>query len=223
MNLKLLLLQLDYQLDNKSTSLKDCLTTLNEYNSIDYFEFINEKNRERERNRERNRERDRERNRERNKNNYIKNKFYTKIKVDEINSYKPRNFDAYLILWHLNEFSYIHNHPNRGCIFKVLTGSLKETRYTNYTLDELETNVITTGQTKYIHDSEALHKVKNNDENNLTISLHIYSPKGYNPVYFDIVENNDDGNNDGDDVSNDIKNNRNNNLTDLNDMDNVIV
>lgn len=221
MNLKLLLLHLDYQLDDKSSSLKDCLTTLNEYNSIDYFEFINEKNREREINRERETNREREGNREINRernNNYIKNKFYTKIKVDKINSYKPRNFDAYLIVWHLNEFSYIHNHPNRGCIFKVLTGSLKEIRYANYTLDELETNVITTGQTKYIHDSEALHKVKNNDENNLTISLHIYSPKGYNPVYFDIVENNDDGNI--------IKNNRNDNfcgLNGLNNMDNVIV
>ena len=57
MNLKLLLLHLDYQLDDKSSSLKDCLTTLNEYNSIDYFEFINEKIIEKEKEIERDRER----------------------------------------------------------------------------------------------------------------------------------------------------------------------
>lgn len=179
MNLKTLFLQIDYELDKEHITLKECLTTLNEYNSLDYLDFINEKNKERNKNLHTNINND----------NYIKNDYYTKIKVDEINFYKPRNFDAYLIIWHSDKSSSIHNHSEKGCIFKVLTGSLIETRYQKHTLSELGSNLLYVGCSSYIHDDQALHKVVNDNKNNLSISIHIYAPKNHVTLHYDIIEN----------------------------------
>jgi hypothetical protein len=195
MKLKVLFLQLDYELDKQHITLKECLPTLNEYDSLDYLDFINEKNREREKHLN---------NIEANQptitntitnttalinDNYIKNDYYTKIKLDEIDFYKPRNFDAYLIIWNSNKFSTIHNHAERGCIFKILTGSLIETRYQKDTLNELGTSLLYSGSSSYIDNNQGLHKVGSDDKNNLTISLHIYAPKNYIPEHYDIIEN----------------------------------
>jgi hypothetical protein len=177
MNLKTLFLQIDYELDKEHITLKECLTTLNEYNSLDYLDFINEKNKERDKNITNYND------------NYIKNQYYTKIKVDEVNFYKPRNFDAYLIIWNSNQSSTIHNHSERGCIFKVLTGSLIETRYQKDTLNELGSNLLYVGCSSYIHDNQGLHKVTNSNKNSLTITLHIYSPKNHVTLHYDIIEN----------------------------------
>ena len=189
MKLKLLFLQLDYELDKEHITLKECLPTLNEYDSLDYLDFINEKNRERDKQLNNVEENQITTTASLINDNYIKNDYYTKIKLDEIDFYKPRNFDAYLIIWNSNKFSTIHNHAERGCIFKILTGSLIETRYQKDTLNELGTSLLYSGSSSYIDNNQGLHKVGSDDKNNLTISLHIYAPKNYIPEHYDIIEN----------------------------------
>ena len=98
MKLKLLFLQLDYELDKEHITLKECLPTLNEYDSLDYLDFINEKNRERDKQLNNVEENQITTTASLINDNYIKNDYYTKIKLDEIDFYKPRNFDAYLII-----------------------------------------------------------------------------------------------------------------------------
>ena len=163
MDLKRVFLHIDVELENKNKTLKDCLPILNEYNSLDYLQFIKKENMKL----------------------MSKKGNYIKIKIDKLGMYKPVNFDAYLIIWYNDGYSPIHNHPERGCIFKVLAGSIREIRYSKNRFVELSDSTIQKGDCSYIHDNTALHKVKNREICSLSISLHIYSPRGYTPQTYE--------------------------------------
>lgn len=162
MNLKELFIQLDNKLKDNEVLLKDCIPILDKYDEFDYLFSITKKE--------------------------IDKLFdddinYIRIPVTSTEKYNPQHFDPYLLIWSKNNFSPIHDHPERGCILKVLKGSIKEIRYSNPELKEIQTSVLNEGDTSYIHDIEGFHKVKNNNQEKLSISLHIYSPKGYKVNY----------------------------------------
>lgn len=163
MDLKSLFIKIDNELQDYTKTMKDCLPLLSSYNSLDYIEFIT-------------------------KNELDKllgdDVDYIRIPISNVNMYSPQYFDAYILVWSNRKFSRIHNHPERGCILKVLKGSIEETRYSNPDLIKMDTIRVNEGETSYIHDNTAYHKVKNADETRLSISLHIYAPKGYKVNYF---------------------------------------
>lgn len=163
MDLKTLFIEIDNELHDKEKSMKDCIPILQNYNSQDYLEFITKEEIDK---------------------LSDKNTDYIRIKIPSTHSYFPSFFDAYLLVWSNNKFSKIHSHPERGCILKVLKGSIKETRYSNPDLHVINKIIVKEGETSYIHDTEAFHKVKNADKTKLSISLHIYAPKGYQVKYF---------------------------------------
>ena len=78
--------------------------------------------------------------------------------------------------WYAFQKSKKHGHPDGGGLFKVLTGTLKETRF-----DPLDTDkVIGTydyfkGGLAHIHNAEAYHIVENPIPYP-AISLHVYMP-----------------------------------------------
>ena len=92
-------------------------------------------------------------------------------------------FDIYIITWNNLQSSKIHNHPEYGCLNKVLSGSFTEILYNKNDLNNPQrfTN-IKTNHISYIDDTIGYHKIKNND--NLTVSIHIYSPPKFKTTYF---------------------------------------
>ena len=40
-------------------------------------------------------------------------------------------FEIIIISWNYNQKSPIHNHPENGCLMKILKGSLTEEKYNN--------------------------------------------------------------------------------------------
>ena len=89
--------------------------------------------------------------------------------------FRNKNYEIYLICWNSKQFSYIHNHPERGCILKVLKGELTEHKYDTNNLELIESLNLTVGSVSYIDDSLAYHRV-GNESKDTAISLHIYSP-----------------------------------------------
>ena len=71
--------------------------------------------------------------------------------------------------------SYIHDHPEGGCILKVLQGELIEHKYDTKNLELLEVLNHNKGSIGYIDNTIAYHRV-GNDSKEKAISLHIYSP-----------------------------------------------
>tara|TARA_B110001469_G_scaffold73793_1_gene69994 strand:+ start:4874 stop:5272 length:399 start_codon:yes stop_codon:yes gene_type:complete len=86
--------------------------------------------------------------------------------------YRDNNFEMFVVCWLPNQETKIHNHPEGGCLLKILEGNMIEELYDkNFVLQEK--NNLVMSDVRYIDDSIGIHKMKNNKEN--TISLHIYS------------------------------------------------
>lgn len=94
--------------------------------------------------------------------NYIRHKIY----CDD-------NKEIILIQWPKDSVTKIHDHPENGCIFKVLCGRLKEYIYNT---DNVSSKIIKKNDISYIDSHIGLHKIIAL-ENSFT--LHVYSPPGY--------------------------------------------
>ena len=110
------------------------------------------------------------------------------VKYDNENYHRKlvwRNdiIDLFIISWHINQESKIHNHPESGCLLKCLEGELNEELYINEndTVKYLKTNIILKENVGYKVGNKILHKIKSS---NLSVSLHIYSPPKFNTVYY---------------------------------------
>jgi len=85
-----------------------------------------------------------------------------------------------IICWNSNQSSKIHDHPDNGCLLKVLQGSLTEYNYkfNDNDLQIKNCNKLNVNDIGYQEGSTGLHKICN-ENNNKVISLHIYSPPNY--------------------------------------------
>ena len=87
------------------------------------------------------------------------------------------NFDVYLIKWLPYCESAIHDHPENGCIYKILDGEIIEEVYSK-NLNVIDTNYYIKSNFGKIHDDIGYHKMINKS-NKECISLHVYSPSNY--------------------------------------------
>jgi cysteine dioxygenase len=107
------------------------------------------------------------------KENYNENK-YCKILIN-----KNENFDMYLIIWLTNAKSPIHDHPNGGCVVKILSGNLIENIYQNVNDQAVfvSENQLKENQISIKYGKEYLHQITNPSIK--AISLHVYFPPNY--------------------------------------------
>lgn len=113
---------------------------------------------------------------------YIVNKPGDYIKTIVPSIYNQQLYVIIIITWNPNNYIKIHNHANNGCVFKILDGSLTETRY-NSNLKPLESNILNSGSVSYIHNNIGYHSITTN--NKQCVSLHIYSPANYNTIFLE--------------------------------------
>jgi hypothetical protein len=89
-------------------------------------------------------------------------------------------FDLIFIIWNKNSYSRIHDHPDKGCVFKILSGCLIEELYNNtstyFSFDKM--NFLNKNMISYKIGKKILHKIIAKE---LTSSLHIYIPGNYIP------------------------------------------
>lgn len=100
--------------------------------------------------------------------------------------YIDSHIEVLVICWNVYQKSGIHDHPKNGCILKVVKGKLKEDVYkrnSNYELEFVKTNVLTSNTVSYQEGKEGLHNVRNNDEE-CAVSIHVYSPPNYKQNFF---------------------------------------
>lgn len=93
--------------------------------------------------------------------------------------YQSKLFEIVLICWNSNQSSNIHNHPDKGCILKVVDNYLIEEFYnTNIKLEKITT--INKNDISYIDNDIGYHKIINQQKP--TISIHIYSPPNFKSI-----------------------------------------
>lgn len=103
-----------------------------------------------------------------------KEKGYTKINLNTMSQY----YDAWLICWDKGANSGIHDHAENGCIQKVLTGVLKETRYKKIKkkFNVIKETKMRQGNVCFIDNDIGYHRIENKSDCNIAVTLHIYSP-----------------------------------------------
>jgi len=116
---------------------------------------------------------------------YDGNDWYDHIRIkdpyNKTNVFYNDLIDIYIITWSKNNESKIHTHPENGCLMKILNGCLIEEKYDDK-LKLLKTSALKMNNISYIEGHKILHKIKNED--NISVSLHIYSPPNYRPIYY---------------------------------------
>ena len=105
---------------------------------------------------------------------------YTRISV-----LSNDDIEVVLICWNNNQESDIHDHPENGCLLKVLNGSIKEELYDNNNgiLNFKSEDIRGCGNISYIEGTATLHNVINILDDK-TVTLHVYSPPNYTPKFY---------------------------------------
>jgi cysteine dioxygenase len=100
--------------------------------------------------------------------------------------YNNDKFELYLIFWSPYASSPIHDHPEQGCILKLLSGKLIEEVFINKnnTIKFDNRNYISVNDINNRNGNEILHKIINLDE--LSVSLHLYFPPKFKQNIFKI-------------------------------------
>ena len=92
-------------------------------------------------------------------------------------------FDVYYFKWQPFNRTTIHDHAKNGCLSKILSGDLTELIYDRENLKRpIKFVHHKLNNVNYIDNKIGYHKIKNNDD--ITISLHIYSPPKFKTKYF---------------------------------------
>lgn len=81
-----------------------------------------------------------------------------------------------VISWNNNQNSAIHDHPEQGCLMKILQGGFDEHIY-NKELEIINVRCCKKGDVCYQEGIDGLHNISNKDIQ--TVSLHIYAPPNY--------------------------------------------
>ena len=94
------------------------------------------------------------------------------------------SFEFYIISWGPNSKTFIHDHASNGCILKILDGSLIENIYS--CIDDesslTTTKIIQDSMTGFMSNDIGFHSIQNKS-NNISVSLHIYSPPNHKTRY----------------------------------------
>lgn len=106
----------------------------------------------------------------------VNEKNYNKTKI-----YENLNYEIYIITWNTRQYTKIHDHALYGCFLKLLKGKLKETIYCK-NLDILKTNILEENNISFMDNNIGFHTI-NNDYDDISVSMHIYSPPNHITKY----------------------------------------
>ena len=99
--------------------------------------------------------------------------------------YAGEKFDIYVLTWFPGNIAKLHDHPEQGCVMKILQGEITERRYKK-DKDEFSvssSSVLHKGQLGYMNKT-GLHSIENHTDD-ISVSLHVYAPAGYTPQFFE--------------------------------------
>jgi predicted metal-dependent enzyme (double-stranded beta helix superfamily) len=108
---------------------------------------------------------------------------YNRVRIDTSTCSSPcsspcnAGIELILICWNVGQGSPIHDHPENGCLVKILRNELTEELYDeNVKLSSIRT--LGEGDISYMESNKILHRILN-PTTNQTTSIHIYSPPKY--------------------------------------------
>ena len=97
-------------------------------------------------------------------------------------------YEILILTWNPESGTPVHNHPNTGCIYKILSGELMEDIYDSEQKQStrLKSSWLKKGDCGYIDDTIGFHRIWNPTKTP-SVSVHIYEAN-YKPECFDGFE-----------------------------------
>ena len=97
---------------------------------------------------------------------------------------KNNLLEIVVLCWKPGQGCMPHDHPDNGCLLTVVKGKLKENTYL-YDGDKqfIRKTIVYRGMTGYKEGKQVLHSVFNHT-NLRAVSIHLYSPPEYQPVFY---------------------------------------
>jgi cysteine dioxygenase len=86
-----------------------------------------------------------------------------------------------IISWETGQQTLVHDHPENGCILKVVQGDLIENRYSKDAEIWLNTTVLGENDVSFSKGKEIVHQITSICR---SVSIHIYSPPNYVCAYY---------------------------------------
>ena len=83
--------------------------------------------------------------------------------------------DCFVLCWEPYQESPIHDHPEKGCIFKILKGQIQEDTYKDEKF--IKCNLLSKNNISGINNKQGKHRMKCLHQQ--CISIHFYAPSGY--------------------------------------------
>lgn len=101
-------------------------------------------------------------------------------------AYSDKNLEIFVITWTPHGESQVHDHPEKGCIMRVMQGTIIETtfkcRKNKSDFVPVKRQTLGVGQIGYLEGKSLLHNIKNTGT--VAYSIHIYSPPGFKTTYY---------------------------------------
>lgn len=89
-----------------------------------------------------------------------------------------------ILCWEVNQGCPIHDHPDKGCLVRIMQGKLKETKYELQAYPVYTSAVIlNTSETTYLEGGKIIHDLFNYSGQR-AVSLNLYSQPNYKPNYY---------------------------------------
>lgn len=104
-------------------------------------------------------------------------------KYNRIKLFENEYFEVLLLVWNKNQRANIHDHSENGCWLKLLKGQLNEKIYDSK-FKIIENNVINEKDIGFMINNKGYHSIHNINEDDISVSLHIYSPPNHKTKYF---------------------------------------
>lgn len=115
-----------------------------------------------------------------NGNDYLEYIEFCKKKYNRKSVCQNDLIEIVIISWYRNQMSPIHDHPDNGCILKVMNGQLieAECEINEGIMQCNNLNKLDEGDIGFQIGSKGLHQIQSPL---LSVSLHIYAPPNYSP------------------------------------------
>ena len=104
------------------------------------------------------------------------------MKYNRERIYIDDEIEVFIITWYKNQEAKVHDHSENGCFLKILEGSLEENIFSK---NDVKKRILNKGNISYMDNKIGLHSVKNNSDDKVCVSIHIYSPPNHSTTFYE--------------------------------------
>jgi hypothetical protein len=115
---------------------------------------------------------------------------FTSVCYNKILLYACERYEVYMICWLAGQETLVHDHPDEGCLMRVVSGKLVEDTYYADSAAKIQVTTLGPMMHTFRHGKRIVHRIRAIED---SVSLHVYLPPGYVASTYDILRDSGSG------------------------------